>query len=178
MINMCSSEWSRVIERECSEKVLFLFVFLFKLFIHDVEEVRFFVFTLFRDLATKKKVTVHHSLEGKRIASLIRRPNSPTPERMTMQAGFVYFFFLFLSTNARCAFESRFPPKCGHRGVQEWGKIASFPLACAHLLPHTDMDSFSSRDCISSSDLIKETFRVCCANTNASNRVRAFKCCR
>lgn len=43
-----------MIERDCSEKVLFLFVFLFKLFIQDVEEVRFFVFTLFRDLATKK----------------------------------------------------------------------------------------------------------------------------
>lgn len=33
-----------MIERICSEIVLFLFVFLFKLFIQDVDEIRFFCF--------------------------------------------------------------------------------------------------------------------------------------
>lgn len=89
-----------MIERICSEIVLFLFVFLFKLFIQDVDEISFlFVFATFLQLCPEK-CAVPYSLEGKRIASLVRRPNSPLGR--VAQAG---YFFLFQSSSARCSSE-------------------------------------------------------------------------
>lgn len=44
-----------MVERICSETVLFLFVLLFKLFIQDVENIRFFVSTLFLQPCPRKK---------------------------------------------------------------------------------------------------------------------------
>lgn len=45
-----------MVERICSETVLFLFVLLFKLFIQDVENIRFFCFhIIFATLPKKKK---------------------------------------------------------------------------------------------------------------------------
>lgn len=130
--------------------MLFLFVFLFKLFIQDVEEIRFFVFYIIsRPCRLKKCHRALHSLEGKRIASLVRRPNDHTPERLTTQAGFVFCFFSYHPTRDALS-ESRLLAE-----VVRWRhpiarKNRQFSSRLRIVAPHSDMaDSFSSRDCIS-----------------------------
>lgn len=109
MINMCSSEWNRVIERDCSEKVLFLFVFLFKLFIQDVEEVRFFLFYhYFATLPQKKSpCTIRSKERGSPALSGDRIAQTWTDDA---QAGFVYFFF-FLIIQREMRFRIKIPAK-------------------------------------------------------------------
>lgn len=129
--------------------MLFLFVFLFKLFIQDVEEIRFFVFYIIsRPCRLKKCHRALHSLEGKRIASLVRRPNGHTPERLTTQAGFVFCFFSYHPTRDALS-ESRLPGS-GRGWRPRARKNRQFSSRLRIVASHSDMaDSFSSRDCIS-----------------------------
>lgn len=157
-----ANDWVR---EWCSEKVLFLFVFLFKLFIQDVEEIRFFVFYIIsRPCRLKKKLSPCTPF-ARRKEDRQPCPETEWPHTWTDDdAGRFCFLFLFLSSNARCSFRIKTPRKWSRvasKGEEKSPVFLSFANRCLPLR-YGGFFFFSGLHLVS--DLIKKIFRVCCAN--------------
>lgn len=172
-----------MVERICSETVLFLFVLLFKLFIQDVENIRFFVSTLFLQPCPRKKSFCAPFAPRKED----RQPCPETEQRgttidairdkrskgKTSKGRTVLSIFYSLDVSSLhpiddvagrfCFFsfhiisvEMLFRIKTSEMGFKV-RKIASFHLTC----PFYPLKSFSSRDGISIRDLITFSSLLC-----------------
>lgn len=137
-----------MIERICSEIVLFLFVFLFKLFIQDVDEISFlFVFATFLQLCPEKCAVPIRSKEK----------GSPalSGDRIAHLAGWHRQVIFFFSNHpARDAL----PNKDSILAVSKDGEKSPvfFSLNIGH-----SVDSFSSRDSISHRDMMIFSCLLC-----------------